>query len=150
MSDQLFVRPLLDRGPAEMMNDVGDVPPIRRHQFFCQRDNLFCKTCHMFIPFLFVKVFVWQRYFARGEELIILFFFVCHFCTVLSSCLVGYFPHSDLFHFNPSAVSYICSILGEGNDSASAVSFGGGNTCDASRFLGSTGLGTCHAFRLQA
>lgn len=107
MSDQLFVRPLfsLDRGPAEMMNDVGDVPPIRRHQFFCQRDNLFCKTSHMFIPFLFVKVFIWQRYFARGEELIIFFFWLSFLhCFEFLSC--GIFSP-----FRPLPLLSICCLL---------------------------------------
>lgn len=103
----------LDRGPAkEMMNDVGEVPPIRRHQFFCQQDKPFCKTCHMFIPFLFVKVFVWQGYFARGEELINCFFTVV--VAALISCLVGYFPCSEFLHFGLSAVCYspICNTFG--------------------------------------
>lgn len=52
-----------------MMNDVGDVPPIRRHQFFCQRDNLFCKTSHMFIPFLFVKVIFGSDILHEGKNL---------------------------------------------------------------------------------
>lgn len=47
-----------------MMIGVRKGPPIRRHQFFCQQDNPFYKTYHVFIPFLFVKVFVWQGYFA--------------------------------------------------------------------------------------
>lgn len=140
----------LDRGPAkEMMNDVGEVPPIRRHQFFCQQDKPFCKTCHMFIPFLFVKVFVWQGYFAWGEELINCFFTVV--VAALSSCLVGYFPCSEFSHFGLSAVCYspICNTFGE-KKMTPAVSSGRGNTCDISRLLGSTGLGTCNAFRLQA
>lgn len=133
-----------------MMNDVGEVPPIRRHQFFCQQDKPFFITCHMFVPFLFVKVFVWQGYFAWGEELINCFFTVV--IAALSSCLVGYFPCSEFLHSGLSAFCYcpICNTFGKNNDSTSAVSSGRGNTCDISRLLGSIGLGTCSAFRLQA
>lgn len=67
----------LDRGPAKKMtNGVGKEPPIRKRQFFCQQDNAFYKTCHVFTPFLFVKVVVWQQHFAWGEGFINCFFTV--------------------------------------------------------------------------
>lgn len=74
-----------------------------------------------------------------------LVFYGCHCCTVLSSCLVGYFPSSELLllRLSPVCNFSICNTSGGKKNYSTyfCSEFWGGNSCDGSRHLGSIGWG---------
>lgn len=125
-----------------MTNGVGKEPLIRSHKYFCQQSNLFCKTCHLFLPFVFAKVVAWQGYCTCGEQ-----FVKCLFLQLSLHCL-------ELLPFQSScssvcvlAVTLPFAMFWGTKLLCFCIKFWGGNICG---YLGSIGLGTCSAFRLQA